>query len=330
MPPPSAGSALPERDGELAALDALGPTGEWSFAGRTLQLTNLDKVLFPATSPLALHPAPEHTKRDLVRYYAQVAEVMQPYLADRPLNMHRFPNGISAKGFWNKARPSHTPDWIGSWTNTDAEQGRTEEYLVVNEPAVLAWLANLGALELHAWTSRIPEVQRPTYALIDIDPGTDTTWEQTLTITRLYRTALDHLGVVGFPKVTGQRGVQVWVPIEPGPGYDDTTEWVERLSRAVGATVPELVSWSWKVSERGGKARLDFTQNRISKTLVAPYSVRPATGAPVSMPISWDELDDPELRPDRWNIDTAAARLAERGDLFAGALTASQQLPDLG
>ena len=328
MPPPDAGAAA--LDAEVAALDALGPKGVWTFAGRELQLTNLDKVLFPATSPLAMFPAPERTKRDLVRYYARLARVMQPYLADRPLNMNRFPNGIGEKGFWNKARPPHTPDWAGSWMNDGAERGTTREYLVANEPAILPWLANLGALELHAWTSRVTDVQEPTYALIDIDPGTDTTWEQTLTITRLYRTALGHLGVVGFPKVTGQRGVQVWVPIETGPTYDDTTDWVERLSRAIGATVPDLISWSWKVSERQGRARLDFTQNRISKTLVAPYSVRPAPGAPVSMPISWDELDDPELRPDRWNIDTAIGRLAERGDLFSGALTVTQQLPDLG
>lgn len=315
---------LVDHTDELAELDSMGPKGTWTFAGRELSLTNLDKVLFPATEQF-----PARTKRDLVRYYAQVAEVMQPYLADRPLNMNRFPSGIGAKGFWNKARPSHTPDWAGSWLNESAEDDKTREYLVVNEPAVLPWLANLGALELHAWTSRIPEVQQPTYALIDVDPGTSTTWDETLTLTRLYRTALDHLGVVGFPKVTGQRGTQIWVPIATGPSYDDTTDWVERLSRAVGAIVPDLISWEWKVSDRGGRARLDFTQNRISKTLVAPYSVRPAPGAPVSMPIGWDELDDPELRPDRWHIDTAIERLAQRGDLFAGALSTPQRLPDL-
>ena len=315
---------LVDHSDEIAELDAMGPKGTWTFDGRELSLTNLDKVLFPETDRF-----PARTKRDLVRYYAQVSDVMQPYLADRPLNMNRFPSGIAKKGFWNKARPSHTPEWIGSWLNESAEEDKTREYLVVNEPAVLPWLANLGALELHAWTSAIPDVQAPTYALIDVAPGTSTTWDETLTLTRLYRTALEHLGVAGFPKVTGQRGTQIWVPIAVGPSYDDTTEWVERLSRAVGSIVPDLISWEWKVSDRGGKARLDFTQNRISKTLVAPYSVRPAPGAPVSMPISWDELDDPELRPDRWHVDTAIERLAERGDLFAGALTTPQHLPDL-
>ena len=315
---------LVDHDDEIAELDAMGAKGVWTFAGRELSLTNLDKVLFPATGDV-----PARTKRDLVRYYAQVSDVMQPYLANRPLNMNRFPSGIGQKGFWNKARPSHTPEWIGSWLNESAEDDKTREYLVVNEPAVLPWLANLGALELHAWTSAIPDVQSPTYALIDVDPGTSTTWDETLTLTRLYRTALDHLGVVGFPKVTGQRGTQIWVPIAVGPSYDDTTDWVEQLSRAVGSIVPDLISWEWKVSDRRGRARLDFTQNRISKTLVAPYSVRPAPGAPVSMPISWDELDDPELRPDRWHVDTAIERLAALGDLFAGALTTPQRLPDL-
>ena len=317
-------SVMADHAEELAQLDELGKAGEWSFAGRELKLTNLDKVLFPATGT---HGA--RTKRDLVRYYAQVAEVMQPYLANRPLNMNRYPNGVGEKGFYNKARPSHTPDWIGRWKNTGVVRDKTEEYLVVNEPAVLPWLANLGALELHAWTSAIPDLEQPTYAMIDIDPGTSTTWDETLILTKLYRAALDHLGVTAFPKVTGKRGIQIWVPIEPGPSYDDTTAWVEKVSGAVGAMRPDLISWEWKVSERGGKARLDFTQNRISKTLVAPYSVRPAPGAPVSMPISWDELDDPELRPDRWNIDTAPSRLAERGDLFRGALDTPQVLPSL-
>ena len=154
--------------------------------------------------------------------------------------------------------------------------------------------------------------------MIDVDPGEKTTWDQVLTITGLYKAALDHMKVRGFPKVTGQRGIQIWVPIEPGPTFEDTRTWVEALSRLVGETVPELVSWKWEKRARGGLARLDYTQNAINKTLVAPYSVRPAAGAPVSMPITWAELDDPELRSDRWTIRDAGARLLEVGDLFAG------------
>src|SRR4029077_5228366 len=135
----------------------------------------------------------------------------------------------------------------------------------------------------------------------------------------LYRTALGHLGVRGYPKTTGKRGIQVWIPIEPRYSFAETSAWVARVSRAVVSTVPDLVSWEWSKEARKGRARLDYTQNASIKTLVAPYAVRPAPRAPVSTPIAWDELDDPALRPDRWTIRDIAERIAERGDLFAAA-----------
>ncbi len=193
----------------------------------------------------------------------------------------------------------------------------------------MVWAANFGALEWHPWTSKTDAPRKPTYALIDLDPGDDTTWDELLTLARLHRTALDHLGVRGYPKTTGQRGLQVWIPIEPGPTFDETREWVHQLSRAVAGVVGDLVSEKWETSARDGRARLDYTQNAINKTLVAPYSTRPAIGAPVSAPINWDELDDPELRPDRWTIRTIADRVAEVGDLMAPMLTDAQTLRPL-
>ncbi len=147
-------------------------------------------------------------------------------------------------------------------------------------------------------------------------------------LARLYRTALQHLGVRGYPKTTGKRGIQVWIPIEHGRyDFSDTSAWVEKVSRAVGATVPELISWEWAKEARKGRARLDYTQNASIKTLVAPYSVRPAAGAPVSAPITWDELDDPDLRPDRWTVRDLIERVERVGDLFAPAQTDAQVLP---
>jgi len=130
-----------------------------------------------------------------------------------------------------------------------------------------------------------------------------------------------------LPKVTGKRGIQIWVPIKPAYSFDDTRNWVEAVSRAVGGTLPELVSWEWEKSARRGRARLDYTQNALNRTLVAPYAVRPVANAAVSAPISWEELDDPDLRPDRWNIRTILDRLARHGDLFAPILELEQALP---
>ncbi|MCI2422414.1 non-homologous end-joining DNA ligase [Saccharopolyspora sp. K220] len=312
----------PPTEEELAALDRLGQKGRWRLAGRDLALTNLDKVLFPARD--GEQPV---TKRDLIRYHALVAPVMLRYLVDRPLNSHRFPNGVDEPGFWHKEVPSHAPDWLRRWRYENAESGDTQWYLIPDSVAALAWLANYAALELHAWTSRASDVEHPTWALFDIDPGSKTTFEEVLVLARLHRTAMEHLGVEARPKVTGQRGIQIWVPVEPRYTYAETRAWVEKVSKAVGSTVPELVSWAWTRTERRGLARLDYTQNVINKTLVAPYSARPRPGAPVSVPLEWHELDDPDLTPDRWTIRTVLDRLATVGDPFATLLDVEQQLP---
>jgi bifunctional non-homologous end joining protein LigD len=307
---------------ELAALDAMDRHGGWQVAGHELSLTNLDKVLFPAAGAQAAL-----TKRDLIRHYVSVGPILVPYLAGRGLNLQRFPDGIGREGFWQKDLPGHAPSWIARWSYTGHEG--TKDYVVVDRVATLAWLAQEAAIELHPWTSRTDAPDHPTYALIDIDPGTETTFEQVLVLARLYRTALGHLGVIGLPKVTGKRGVQIWLPIKPIYSFEQTRGWVESLSRAVGQTVPELVSWEWSKRDRGGRARLDFTQNAINRTLVGPYSARPSSGAPVSAPIRWEELDDPALAPDQWTIRTLPERLGAVGDLFAPALSLVQELPPL-
>lgn len=308
-------------DDEIAALEAIEREGTWIVAGREVRVTNLEKVLFTGREGEA-----DMTKRDLLRYLVRVAPVLVPYLDGRGLTVQRYPNGIGQKGFWQKDLPQHAPDWVRRWTYHHREEG-PKDYPVVDGPATLAWLAQEAAVELHPWTSRTDAPDRPSYALIDIDPGADTSWDELLVLARLYRTALEHLGVRGHPKVTGKRGIQVWIGIRRGPSFDDARDWVEALSRAVGASVPDLVSWEWVKRARKGKARLDYTQNAVNKTLVAPFSPRPAPGAPVSMPIAWDELDDPELRPDRWTMRTALDRIAERGDPFAAVLTDEQDLP---
>jgi bifunctional non-homologous end joining protein LigD len=309
---------------ELARLDELDREGWWAVAGREVKLTNLDKVLFPGRDGEA-----PITKRELIAYYARVAPFLLPYLAGRPVNANRYPDGITAPGFWHKEVPEHAPDWLTRWHNTEAPADETQCYAVLDSIPALVWMANFAGLELHGWTSALPDVHQPTWALIDIDPGTRTGFDDIVEFARLYRTALEHLDVVGMPKVTGKRGIQIWVPVRPGYTFADTRDWVETVSRVVGRIVPDLVSWQWYKNRREGLARLDYTQNAINKTLVAPFSPRPAPGAPVSVPITWDELDDPDLRPDRWTIRTVLDRLQDRGDPLAHLIGTPQQLPSL-
>ncbi|MEY2398248.1 MAG: bifunctional non-ous end joining protein LigD [Actinomycetota bacterium] len=310
---------------ELDALSAIKKEGEWVVSGKPVRLTNLDKVLFPGKGargkPL--------TKRDLIRYYASIAPAILPYLADRPVNPNRFPDGVTKHGFWHKAVPDYAPDWLTRWHYDDFGAGETEWYAVIDSAPALVWMANHAAVELNPWTSRGAKPNEPTWALIDIDPGESTTFNQIRELAHLYCVALDHLGVVGCPKVTGKRGIQIWIPIKSGYSFDDTRSWVERVSRAVGGTLPDLVSWSWRKAERGGLARLDYTQNAINKTLVAPFSVRPAPGAPISVPITWEEVGDRNLKPDKWTIKNALQRLEDAGDPLRELIGLQQTLPEL-
>jgi bifunctional non-homologous end joining protein LigD len=321
--------AVPSWDGptddELAALDDLpAKGGVWELQGLEVKVTNLDKALFPGRDGGA--PV---TKRDLIRYHARVAPWLLPYLHDRPVNANRFPDGIEGTGFWHKEVPTYAPEWLNRWRNPDADAGDTQWYAVVDSVPALVWMANHAALELHPWTSSLADSHQPTWALIDVDPGSSSTFDDVVVLCRLYRTALEHLGVEAQPKVTGKRGIQIWVPIKVGYTFTDTRAWVEKVSKAIGATVPDLVSWEWHKDRRRGLARLDYTQNAINKTLVAPFSARPAPGAPVSVPIAWDELDDPDLAPDRWTIRTVCDRLAESGDCLRPLIGRQQTLPAL-
>ncbi|MGA8418048.1 MAG: non-homologous end-joining DNA ligase [Candidatus Dormiibacterota bacterium] len=305
----------PEDHAALSTLRTLHGNAHWEIASRRLPLTNLQKVLWPADGI---------TKRDMIEYYVRMAPYMLPYLRDRPLSMQVFPDGIDGKSFWRKDKPTHAPAWIEAWTYHGE---KTKTYIVVNEVATLAWVANAGVIDLHPWHSRIDAPEQPDWAVFDLDPFEPATFQDVIDIAKLVKAALDHYGMHGVVKTSGQTGLQIYVPVRRGPDYSAVRHWVEEVGRAIDQAAPGRVSWEWSVAKRTGRIRIDYTQNIINKTLAAPYSLRPAPGAPVSTPIEWAELDDPDLRPDRWNIATIAERVAEKGDLFAPALLADQDLP---
>jgi bifunctional non-homologous end joining protein LigD len=305
----------PDITSSLEKLKTLHGNAHWEIGGRRLPLTNLDKVLWPADGL---------TKRDMIDYYVRMADYMLPYLRERPLSMQVFPDGIDGKSFWRKDKPTHAPAWIDSWTYHGE---RTKTYIVVNEIATLAWVANAGVIDLHPWHSRIDQPNQPDWAVFDLDPFEPATFRDVIDIAKLVKAALDHYAMHGVVKTSGQTGLQIYVPIRRRPDYTAVRNWVEEVGRAIDQAAPGRVSWEWAVAKRTGRIRIDYTQNIINKTLAAPYSLRPAPGAPVSTPIAWEELDDPELRPDRWTIASIATRVAEKGDLFAPALHADQDLP---
>ncbi|MGO8686416.1 MAG: DNA ligase D [Candidatus Dormibacteria bacterium] len=318
--PPEAASARRELPAEVAAaletLPRLRPDDWWEIGGRRLRLTNLDKPLWPA---------PVITKRQMIDYYVRMSPYLLPHLRDRPLSTQVFPDGVTGHSFWRKDKPAHAPEWIDSWL-FEGERG-SKRWIVAREPATLGWLANAGVVDLHPWHSRIDAPDQPDWAVFDLDPFEPASFDDVRDIARLVKAALDHLGLRGLLKTSGQTGLQIYVPLRRGPDYARVRAWVEEVARAIGRVEPERISWEWAVSRRSGRIRIDYTQNIINKTLAAPYSLRPLPGATVSTPLAWEELDDPRLRPDRWTMDTIWERLGEVGDLFAGVLDGDQDLP---
>ena len=303
---------------ELAALEAIRSQGDWKVAGRTVHLTNLEKVLFPEDSL---------TKRDLIRYYVEMAPVLIPHYRDRPLSMNPHPDGIHGKSFWQKDKPVYAPEWIPTFRYRD--QKNEKDWILIDETATLAWLANHAVIDMHPWYSRVDKPEYPDWAVIDLDPAEGARFDEVVEVARVVKGALDHLKLEAVLKTTGQSGLHIYLPIERRYTHEQSRGFVEALAHAIAQLMPERITEDWQVRRRTGKIRIDYTQNVINKTLAGPYSVRPAVGAPVSTPIRWAELDDPALTPNRWTIRTIGDRLLEVSDLFKEALTLRQRLPRL-
>jgi len=306
----------PDIEEALQRLQHCKANDHWELQGRRLRLTNLDKVFWPEQG---------YTKRDLIAHYVRFGDLLLPYLRDRPLSTHIFPDGITGAHFWRKDKPSHAPEWVKSWRYEGEDASK--DWILPTEIATLAWVANAGVIDLHPWHSRWDAPFQPDWAVFDLDPFEPLTFRDVVDIAKLVKAALDHFGLRGLAKTSGQTGLQIYVPVRRGPGYDVVRTWVEQVARAIGRVEPKRITWDWAVSKRTGKLRIDYTQNIVNKTLAAPYSLRPERGAPVSMPIAWEELDDPGLRPDGWTIRTAEARVREVGDLFRSVLRGDQDLP---
>jgi bifunctional non-homologous end joining protein LigD len=303
---------------ELKALDAITTEGNWEVGGRSVHLTNLDKLLFPED---------RYSKRDLIRYYVQVAPVMIPYYKDRPLSMNPHPDGIHGKSYWVKDKPDYAPEWIPTFRYQD--QKSLKDWILIEEVATLAWLANHAVIDMHPWYSRVDKPEYPDWSVIDLDPAEGATFKDVVAVAKVMKSALDHLELKAVLKTTGQSGLHIYIPIERRYTLEESRAFVAKLAHMIAELMPDKVTEVWEVKRRTGKIRIDYTQNVINKTLAGPYSVRPALRAPVSTPIAWHELDEPRLRPDKWTIKTLGDRLLEVGDLFHDALTLHQRLPAL-
>jgi bifunctional non-homologous end joining protein LigD len=293
-----------ERDGEAWWMEA---------AGRRLRLSNLDKVFWPDEG---------YTKGDLVAYYFNVAELMLPYLAARPLTMKRMPNGITGDYFYEKNAPSHTPDWMPRCrVESEADEARLgyNDFLMAEDLAGLLFVANLGAIEFHPLHSRCGTIEQPDYAFFDLDPFEPASFEDVRAVARHVRAALEALGLTSYPKISGATGMQIYVPVTPGHTYEETRAFVGAIGRAILRADPERVTMEWDISKRTGKIFVDHNMNRLGANIASAYSVRPEPGATVSTPLTWEEVEA-GATPQDFTIATVHARFAEVGDLFRGVV----------
>jgi bifunctional non-homologous end joining protein LigD len=289
-------------------------------AGRELSLSNLDKVLYPEVG---------FTKGHVIDYYTRVAPAVLPHLRDRPLTLKRYPNGVEGGHFYEKQCPSHRPDWVRS--EPVELSSKTIHFCICDDLPTLVWLANLADLELHPSLSKVPAVEQPTVMAFDLDPGPGAGLAECCEVATILRSALSALGLECFPKTSGSKGIQVYVPLNVGGvDYDHGTKRLSQaLARHLESEHPKLIVSSQKKELRKNKVLIDWSQNDEHKTTVGVYSLRARERPTVSTPLSWDEVEagDPDALV--FETDDVLARVEEHGDLFAPVAELEQSLPEL-
>jgi bifunctional non-homologous end joining protein LigD len=308
----------------LAAGRAVRDGVEVAVGGRTLKITNLEKVLYPAVG---------FTKRDFIEYLVHVVPAILPHLEGRPLTRKRYPDGVEGKSFFEKQCPSHRPDWVAIAPIPLSK--KIVEFCVCNDLPTLVWLGNLAALEFHTSLSRAEPIERPTMMVFDLDPGPPATVVECCRVALLLEGMFANLGLRCFPKTSGNKGLQVYVPLnQPDATYEATKGFSRAVAELLESAEPDLVVSRMTKSLRTGKVFVDYSQNDEHKTTVCVYSLRARERPTASTPVTWDEVRACHDSGDPLTLvfDSAQVveRVADQGDLFAPVLSLVQQIPALG
>jgi bifunctional non-homologous end joining protein LigD len=297
---------------------------EVEIGDRRLSLSNLDKVLYPEVG---------FTKGQVIDYYTRIAPAVLPHLHDRPLTLKRYPNGVDQTYFYEKQSPSHRPDWVQTAAVYSRHNARTIDFTLANDLPTLVWLANLADLELHTSLALHHDVKAPTLIAFDLDPGPPATIVECAEVALRLREAFGHFGLEAFPKTSGSKGMQVYVPLNTPTTYAETKSFARGLAQVLERRHPKLVLSDMNKAKRRGKVFVDWSQNDEHKTTVNVYSLRARERPTVSTPLEWDEvaavLDSRDPEELSFTSDDVLARVAERGDLFAPVAELEQELPAL-
>ena len=311
---PSRQSRAPRRASRAAPSIQIPSDGnaELPVGGRTVTLTNLQKPFWPELGI---------TKGDLLRYYAGVADVLLPHLHDRAMVMKRYPHGAAGPFFFMKRAPTPRPQWIGT-CSIEHESANVIDFPVIQDLPSLLWVVNLGCIDLNPWYARCDDVDRPDYLHFDLDPvtpkagGKPVPFEQVLQVALVVRDSLAALGMTSYAKTTGSRGVHVYVPIVRGPTQKEVWTFAKAFAQTLAAREPKLITAEYRIAKRpAGRVLVDYNQNAWGRTLASVYSVRPKAGAPVSMPVTWKEVER-GVTIEQFHLKNAHARIRKCGDLW--------------
>lgn len=292
--------------------------------GRKLKLSNLEKVLYPAAG---------FTKGQVLDFYVRIAPVLVPHLAGRPLTMKRYPEGVDQEYFFEKNAPMHRPDWVKTAPVWSESNRRTIHFILANDLPTLVWIANLASIELHPSLSLAADIATPTTIVFDLDPGPPANIVQCARVGLWVREIFDHFGLQSFPKTSGSKGLQIYVPLNTNTSYQQTKSFAHAIARLIEQEHPDLVVSDMKKAVRTNKVFVDWSQNDQHKTTISIYSLRAREHPTVSTPVTWDEVEQTLKKKDAARLVFEAkdvlARVEKMGDLFEPVLKLRQKLPQL-
>jgi len=294
---------------------------EVAVDGRRLSVSNLDKVLYPLVG---------FTKAQVIDYYVRVAPTLLPHIEDRGITLRRWPDGVVGDSFFEKRCPSHRPGWVGTCLGPGDRRGGID-YCRLDSVAALAWTANLAALEIHSPMARCADIDSPSMVVFDLVPGMPATIIECCRVALRIRVVLESVGLESCAKTSGNKGLQLYVPLNSPHTHDDASDFALAVAQLLEQDSPELVLSNMNRKRRADKVFVDWSQNSRHKTTIAPYSLRGRDRPTVSTPLSWDEVSDgADGEPLVFEAGEVLERIAEFGDLFAATLTVQQQLPTTG
>ena len=294
-------------------------TTEWHLNGHAVHVSHPNKLYWPEDGI---------SKGDLLAYYRDLAPVMLPYFAGRPVTLRMYPEGIDGASFYQRDLPERAPSWFRSADYTVQAHGGTIQLPLIDNAAGLVWLANEGCIEFHLWSSREPALDQPDQAVFDLDPGDEATFGDVLQAALWLREELARDGLRGYPKTSGRHGLHVHVPLAPGHDYATVRNWVKEVAERLEEAHGDQIAVARGATHQGDKVTIDYAQNSIARTMAAPYTARAVQGATVAAPLRWEEVAAKKARPSDFTLRTMPDRVQAVGDLFAPILQGGQRLPE--